>query len=324
MKRFAIALSIAASLAWAQAPTNSGPVLGFVPGSMPWQLQPILGIPGAARLGDPLSLPNTVTHIYLAPGQAYAVAAQGSSLPAALVILRIAGVMQTNPALAPLPGALANPDVIAFSPTGQSLALFSQAASRIQVFTGLPNSPRISEQISNVGNALKLAVSDDAQAVLISDGAGDAYALAQNSAPVAVYHTTEIAAIAFLPQSHDAILCDPVAATAAVARPIDGITIIPPPASACQPEAAAASGDGKTILLACPAQRLIWSIDRASGSIDTHRVNNSPAAFESLGLQDTFLISPADANGTYWLVTWQSEGPVISFVGAARNAGAGN
>lgn len=319
MKRFAIVFAVAAALAWGQSPAaNSGPMLGFVPGTLPWQLQPVLGIPGAAHLGNPVSLPNSVTKIYLAPGHAYAVAAQGSSAPAALVILRIAGVLQTNPSLTPLPGAFANPDAIAFSPTGESLALFSQAASSIQVYTGLPNSPRISQQISNVGSALKLAVSDDAQAVLISDGVGNAYALAQNSAPVAVYHTVEIAAIAFLPQSHKAILCDPVAGTAAVGQAIDGITIIPPPASPCQPQAAAASADGKKILLACTAQQLIWSIDSTTGSIDTRGVNNSPAAFESLGLQDTFLMSPADANGTYWMITWQPDGPVISFIGARQ------
>jgi hypothetical protein len=319
MKRFAIAFALTASLAWAQTPAaNSGPALGFVPGRMPWQLQPILGIPGAARLGDPISLPQSVTQIYLAPGHAYAVAAQGPADPVALVMLRVAGVMQLNPVLAALPGVLAKPDLVAFSPAGQSLALYSQAAGRVQVFTGLPGSPQKSQDIPNVAIAALLAVSDDARAVLISDGLGNVYSLAQNTAPVPVYHTVEVSALAFLPQSHAAILCDPIFGTAALTQAVDGIQMIPQPAAACQPRAATATADGKTILLACPAQHLIWSIDRTSGSIDIHSVSNSPAAFNSLSLPDTFVMSPADEAGTYWLVTWQAGAPVTSFIGASR------
>jgi hypothetical protein len=318
MKRFAIAFALAVSLASAQTPAaNSGPALGFVPGRTPWQLQPILGIPGAARLGDPIALSQSVTQIYLAPGQTYAAAAQGPTDPLALVTLLVAGVIQLNPVLAPLPGALANPDLVAFSPAGQSMALFSQAAGRVQVFTGLPGSPQKSQDVSNVAVAALLAVSDDAQAVLISDGLGNAYSLAQNAAPIPVYHTAEISALAFVPQSHAVILCDPIFGTAAVAQAVDGIQILPQPAAACQPRAAAGTADGKTILLACPAQHLIWSIDRASGSIDVHPVSNSPAAFNSLALPNTFVMSPADDAGTYWLITWQAGAPVTSFIGAS-------
>jgi len=324
MKRLAIALAITASLAFGQAPpTNSGPALGFVPASIASQLQPILGIPGASRLGDPIALANTVTNIYLAPGQTYALAAQGPSDPVALVILRVAGVMQTNLSLSALPGALAKPDLVAFSPLGQSAALYSQAAGRIQVFAGLPNAPRLSQQISFADTVALLAVSDDAHAVLISDGLGNAYSLAQNAAPAPIYHTTEISVLAFVPQTHDAIICDPVADIAAVAQAVDGIQMIVPPASGCQPQGATVTSDGKTILLACPAQHLIWSIDRASGSIDIHGVNNSPTVFNSLALPDTFVMSPADGAGTYWLISWQNGNPATSFI-AARKAGAGN
>lgn len=322
MKRLAIAFAIVGSLS-AQTPNNAAPTLGFVPGPSSWQVQPILGIPGAARMGNPISLPSTVTQIYLPPGQAYAVAAQGPADPLALAMLRIANVLQANPSLTALPGALAKPDLVAFSPTGQSMALYSQEAGRVQVFTGLPNSPRLFQQISNVGPAALLAVSDDAQAVLIAE-MGTAYALSQSASAVPVYHTTEISALAFVPQTHDAIVCDPVANTGTVAQPVAGIRLISPPASACEPQGAAVTADGKTILLACPSQHLIWSIDRSSGSIDTHRVTYSPTGFNSLTLPDTFVMSPADTAGTYWLLNLQAGAPVASFIGAAPKAGAAN
>jgi hypothetical protein len=323
MRRLCISLLAAAALAFGQnSPANSGPTLGFLPGPAAAQLQPILGIPGAARLGNPISLPQSVTQLYVAPGQNFALAAQGVANGVALVLLRVNGVMQTNLTLTPLPGALAKPDLVAFSPSGQSAALYSQAAGVVQLFSGLPASPQKSQQISGIEAAELLAVSDDAQAVLISDGVGNAYALAQGQAPVPIYHTEIISALAFFPQSHDAILCDPYNGTAVAGRATDGITIFPAP-NTCQPQAATTTADGKTILLACPASHLIWSIDRASGSIGFHEVDNTPFGFASLGLRDTFLLSPADGDGTYWLLTLQNGETVTSFI-AAPNAGAGH
>jgi hypothetical protein len=320
MKRFAITFTLAVSLAGAQTPTNAGPTLGYLPSIRPWQLQPILGIPGAARLGDPISLPRSVSQLYLAPGQAYAVAAQGPTDPVALVILRSAGASVTTPVLTTLPGAMAAPDLVGFSPTGQSMALYARGTGRIQVFTGLPNSPRQAEEISSSGNVALLAVSDDAQLVLMSDGVGNVYSLARNAAPTPLYHAEEISALVFVPGTHDVIVCDPVGEMAAVVQSVDGVQLIPTPASACQPRAATTSADGKTILLACTSQHLIWSIDRASGLINVHNVSGSPTGFSSLALRDTFTMSPADENGTYWLFTWQAGEPVTSFIGAARLA----
>ena len=320
MKRLAIMFLAAASCVWAQAPASTGPTLGFVPGVRPWQLQPILGIPGAARLGDPISLPRSVSQLYLAPGQAYAVAAQGPTDAVSLVILRSAGATVVNPALTTIAGAMAAPDLVAFSPAGQSMALYSQEASRIQVFTGMPNAPQKSEEISVVGNAALLAVSDDAKAVLICDGMGNVYSLAQNAAPVPMYHTEEVVALVFIPQTHDIIVVDPMGESSAVVQALNGIQMIPTPANACQPRAATTTADGKTILLACTSQRLVWSIDRASGSIAVHSVNSNPTGFSSLNLPDTFVMSPVDGNGTYWLFTWQAGNPMVSFIGAARLA----
>jgi hypothetical protein len=322
MRRFAIAL-IASIAAFGQAPANTGPMLGFVPGPQPWQLQPILGIPGAARLGDPVSLPQSVTQLYVAPGQAYALAAQGPANPVASAVLQVAGALQTNPPLTALPGALANPDLVAFSPTAQSVALYAQQAGEVQVFSGLPNSPRKTQDISNVGRAALLAVSDDAQKVLISDGVGNVYALAQGAAAVPVYHTEQVSALVFIPQSHAAILCDPVNGAALTSPAMDGIALISPP-NTCQPQAATTTADGKTILLACPASHLIWSIDRASGDIAFHSISNTPYGFTTLGLRDTFVTTPADGFGTYWLFAWQNGEPMSFFVPAARSAGAGN
>lgn len=315
MKRFAIAFAIAGSLCAQTPAANSGPTLGFVPGPAPWQLQPILGIPGAARLGAPISLSNTITQLYLAPGQSYALVTEGPNDPAALVVLRANGVLEATPTPRPLAGAFARPDLVAFSPTGQSFALYSQRANQVQVFTGFPNFPYSTEDIGFMPKAVKLAVSDDAQAIEMADEYGAVYPLAIAKPLVPVYHSSQIAALAFLPQTHDAIVCDPVAGTAALLQAGTQLKTLPQPATECQPQAANATADGSTILLACPVQHLIWSINRFSGVAETYKITNSPTALDSLAARNAFLMSPADGAGTYWLVTWQADGPVVSFIG---------
>lgn len=326
MKSLAIVFAASAGLVLGQMPgTNfSGPVLGFVPGPTASELLPIRGIPGAARLGDPVLLPKTVTQTYLASGHAYALAAQGDADPIAVVVLRGAGGLAANPVATAISGAMAHPDLVAFSPNGGAAALYSEQANRVQVFAGLPNSPRLAEQISNLsmaGDAHALAVSDDAQALLIADETGTVYAVPSNGTPVAVYHASQVSALAFVSQSHDAIVCDPVLGSAAILQAASTVrTLQPPTNNGCQPRVAASTADGRTILIACPAQHLIWSVDRASGETSTYSVSTGATALERLGATDSFLLSPQDGNGAYWLFTWHADGPAISFVGA----GAGN
>jgi hypothetical protein len=334
MKRFALLFFAPAALLVGQASgTNgrfAGPTLGFVQGSAPSELQPILGIPGAARLGDPMLLPDSVTQTYLAPGHSYALAAQGSSAPLAVVLLRGSSGIAPNPTLVPIPGAMAHADLVAFSPTAAAAALYSQQSGEVQVFTALPNSPHLLRDISNVqiaGAAHALAVSDDAQSVLIADASGTVYALSANAAPAPVYHVSQVSALVFVSQSHDAIVCDPASGSAAIVSADGAVqTLQPPSGNGCRPQAAASTTDGRTILMACPAEHLIWSVDRASGATSTYKVTTSPTALDNVGARDAFLISPADDGGTHWLLTWRPDGPVISFIGAPRRAtqGAGH
>jgi hypothetical protein len=302
----------------------SGPTLGFVPGATASQLQPILGIPGASRLGDPIALPNSVTHVYLAPGHAFALAAQGPADATAVVKLRNASTVVANPVLTPLAQAMASPDLVAFSPTGQSSVLYSQAANRLQVFTGLPDAPRLAQDISNFHglSVQQLAVSDDAQSLLFADATSTVYSRSQGAAAVPAWYSNQVSGLAFAPGSHEAILCDLTLAAAAILEPSGAASFPISPDGACRPHAARFSTDGKTILLSCSFGSYVWAVDRASRMVSAYELPTSLNVFDKLGGIDTFLLPPA-ANGTYWLVNWQIPGrAAVSFIGA-HVAGAG-
>jgi hypothetical protein len=331
MKFFAFGfVAAAATTLCAQAPnTNSGtqtgfsvPTLGFISGQAPVRLQPILGIPGSARLGSPLSLPRTVTQIYIAPGHSYGLVQQGPGNPLSLVSLQGIGAQTRNVPLTPITGAIAQVDLIAFSPTGTSAVIYSRQTNQLQVLTDLPRSPQIYLNASNLAlptPAQKLAVSDDARVVLLSDAAGSVYSIPQKGAPVAVHHSPDIASLAFVAQSHDSIICDRSLNTISFLRDstVTPVALGPATNDACQPEAAVSTRDGRTILLACPAQHAVVSIDRASSVTHVYRVAGSPSALDRLGLADVFLMSPPEG-ATYWLFVWQPDGPASFFIGPAR------
>ncbi len=159
---------------------------------------------------------------------------------------------------------------------------------------------------------------------MVADSSGTIYALSGNTAAFLAYRTSNVSALVFISQSHDALVGDPVLGTVAVVQafnPTSGPKMLVP-ANGCQPQAAVSTADGKTILIACPAQHLISSINLASGSANAYQVSGSPSQLDAIGAHDTFLMSPPDGK-TYWLFTWQPDGPVLSFIGAAPQVSQG-
>src|SRR5579885_3021164 len=119
-KLFAFA-SLAALLDAQSQGTINGPVAGYVFDTAAQGLRPILGLPGASRLGDPLSFGYQVAAAFVAPrlDAVLAVAPDGGShfftiQNGALSEIAVNGL-----------AAAASPYLVAFSPSGKSLALYT-------------------------------------------------------------------------------------------------------------------------------------------------------------------------------------------------------
>ena len=151
--------------ALAQDPQRvGGPVVGFVLDKAEG-VRPILGIPGAATLGQPVLPAAGFDSIVLSPQRDYALAlTEGEQR---LVLLRSLSVSPAAARLDVPPGA----SRIVLSPAGDAAALYYRDARRVEVLTGLPDSPSVawSLDLPDLGAGLAaLVVSDGGSAILVA------------------------------------------------------------------------------------------------------------------------------------------------------------
>ena len=175
------------------------------------QVRPVVGIPGAAALGGAISLPSDLTSIAISPTQAYLIGERGTNESPALLSL---GPTGAGPELT-ISGAFPNSDRVEFSPTGSTAALYSASLQSVQVITGLPNLPQVSQQfdVSSLPASLTaLAVTDDGATLLagVSDfrsSTGGVYLISAANGARRVASAVFPAAIRFA-QSDSAVVAD--------------------------------------------------------------------------------------------------------------------
>ncbi|HEX4770957.1 MAG TPA: hypothetical protein VH351_09020 [Bryobacteraceae bacterium] len=330
MKPFAIVLlatALAATIlvldmstpAFAQSSAIQGahsvgtPVLGFVAPTSGGSLTPVMGIPGASRLGPVLPAAGS-SALYVAPRGAYVLASEpGASV--SIASLR-PGALQFGLQQTPISAALVAPDLIVFSPTGSSAALYSKSAGIVQVLLGLPNSPHVGQSFPTAAVLSQLGVSDDGEAVFAQEQTGRVLAL---NSGLALYTAQSPTAIAFLPgthkATHKAMLADSAAnciveldASGAASVLSSGLTA---------PAALAVSLDGTTVLVASASRRSIWALNRNSGKSQEYPVPGNVKSFQLIAATDTFLITYREGN--YGVVSWRNNRLSTYFVGVFRS-----
>jgi DNA-binding beta-propeller fold protein YncE len=178
-----------------------GPRLGVVFDSAQKALRPILGIPGAATLGQPVGGGLGLRKIAIS--QSFVLATQGEHNQ--VVVLSLT---QTPLTAVVVPGADRGPDELVLSAGGQAAVLYyKKERNLIQVLSGLPASPKVSAELylSAGQSPSALAVSDDGKTVLA--GAGSKVVLVTGTGEVPVF--SELGSVA--------AITSPVAGTAFIA-----------------------------------------------------------------------------------------------------------
>jgi hypothetical protein len=183
------------------------PVLGYLFDSSAGGIRPIVGVPGAARIREPLDLGVTLTYAAISPQQSYAVAVTTEKQ---MVVIDLG---RSGFGIRPMDGANPEVDRIVFGSSGSSVALYNPQSQHIQTWSRLPDAPvqTADFDVSQISGALTaLAVRDDS-AVLAGfsqDETGSLFLLVPERDPVRLYTVGHPSAVLFLNRGRDALVSD--------------------------------------------------------------------------------------------------------------------
>jgi len=202
MRKGIILLAIcAASAVWgADTAGIGGPVSGYVVDGRFRALRPINGIPGAARLGDPIDLPFAIGNAAIATSQDYAIVTRGNGDGRPSLVV---GLRSGAPQLRPVDRAIV-PSGMLIGDSGAVAILYSD--TQLQFVSGLPAAPDASDPVGLDGvNGVAAAALDatGANALLVSRD-GNIYRAARGASPVWVARVPGAVSASFVPGSDDA------------------------------------------------------------------------------------------------------------------------
>ncbi len=292
------------------------PVLGFVSSAEQGELRLLLGIPGASALGQPLAVPAGLRNLYFAPNQSYALLAPKTGDFLGLMTFQGAD----EGAVASICGAIPQPDIVAFSPGTSTAALYSRAEGRLQVITGLPDSPQLARVVpgSDLPDEVRyLAVADDGVTLLEGTVHNAVYVLPQLGLPRLLYTAGDLQGMAFAPRTDDLVAFDRAAGTAFLLQDVDG-------ASAYLPLADGLSGlDGNVFLqtsragavIASTKSSTLWEINLQSFKVQNIPLPGMPQMLQPLRISGDFLLFFRTGLPAWILDSNSAEGS-ISFVPA--------
>lgn len=273
----------------------SGPYLGYVFDPTAQTVRPILGIPGAATLGDPLDLGRALASAAISPQQDYFLAV--SEDDQALVLGKF-DVEQ--PSLVSIAQARPGPERIVLSPTGSWAALYHRGAQRIQVIAGLPLKPTLTTDldVSALPGSLSALSISDAGVVLVLARVGEAgslFAFDAGGEPRYVFAAGQASSIAFLTNRDDAVVADPSANTVALIRNLTGVVEWIPLAAEkdgiSAPAAVEVSTDNRRAFVANSGAGEVVILDLAGGVLGRLSCPCTVSGFERLRGQSRFRLT---------------------------------
>jgi hypothetical protein len=133
--RFLIAFGALAISGWAQPSAGvAGPVTGFIFDAQSGAVRPMLGIPGAAYLGNGVAIGLDAASV--APDGSAALAVERGGK-----LMLYTGLRNAHPAALAVAGAIPSPDRFVWAADGSAAAVYSSRAGQAQILTGLAQSP---------------------------------------------------------------------------------------------------------------------------------------------------------------------------------------
>jgi hypothetical protein len=278
-------------------------ILGFIGGPGPLELRTILGVFGAARIGQPIALPGTVTRLHLSARQHYALVEQNADSPLAMWRLDETVLLDrqaNSDGLVAIAGALPHPDLVAFSPRGDSAALYDAASGQFQIIAGMPNKTFVKKTppLESPATITMVALSDDASVVVTKDSAGDLQISKDDSSWRPLYGAYSPLAWSFIPKTHDLIISDSKENAVFLIEQADSRSAPIVLAENCLPNQLAATSAGETLAGLDSRRSILWTIDLKSRISSVTKSAQNLDSLITLRNGNTFLASAGTANPT--------------------------
>ncbi len=269
------------------------PVLGFVYSPNGGEVRTINGVSGASTQGSSLALPEGITGISFAPGQKSAIVERSNGASLAVISFSDA----SPGALVPIPGAISQPNIVAFSPNGVSVALYAAAGELLQVVTGLPNQPQVSRTLGSSDlpdGAKALAIADDG-VTLLEGTAQDALYLLSGGGPQLLENLSDLEGMSFNPKTSDALIFDRGGSTLSL---LQNVSTLP----ASRQIAGGLTGLGGTVALQTNGRKAVITSTSANHLFEVD--------LKSLQVQELQLSTPPSMLTPMWtsgdyLLSWQ-------------------
>jgi len=315
---FAVALLMAPAAARPATDSIEGPRLGFVFDHAAKSVRPILGIPGAATLGQALESGLDLRKIAISPMQDYVLATEGDHNQ--VVVL---ATNHTPMAAVAVQGADRGPDQLSISAGGTAAALYYKGGNHVQVISGLPAAPKISARLylSSGQAPSALAISDDGQTLLA--GVGDSVYWVSPSGEVPVLKGLHKIVSIALASNHTALVADGVANQ--IHRVQNVTTAVEPDIVAgskegiASPVAVAMSHDGKRAFVANGKSGTIAIVDlNAKTEAGLLSCQCKPTGLDRLAGTDVFRLTEP-SSGPMWVLEAAAHQSRIVFVPPAVN-----
>jgi hypothetical protein len=265
-----VGLVAAAGAACVQAQSTliGGPVLGFTPAGAGSAITPIIGIPGASILTDPLVVDGTLQGVTIAPKQDYAVAVRTDD--AQMVVVDLGSSLVTA-----VGSVSPQAFLVGISPRGSAVAVYDGGTGVVRVIGGqLPQAPAVVAEFdaSGISGAPgTVAVSDDGTVVLMravdSDGAAGLWVVPGGVRRLPV---DQPSGVAFFAGRHDVVIGDDATSSALMIQDVGQTETEIPLVASVDGMAGfsnvAASADGTRVFLADGKSGNVAVVDLATGT----------------------------------------------------------
>jgi hypothetical protein len=281
------------------------PVLGLAYDFEFDAIRPILGIPGAAIIGDAIDFGFPIATAVISPQNSRALVVSAGDQTTRLVQFQ-AGV---GTALT-LNAAMTSPSLILFSPSGYAAVLYQQASHKLQLVTGLPANPAVQDiSLSGVpDSAGPAAISDDGQLILLTSPGQDArqvWLLPVAGNPMLLPFPGSI--LTFRPMSHDALTATPAGVVYLVRDVVQSVDY--------KPIFAGSNGASNPVAVAFSSDGSLGYVADASGALTVIDLTSSVSNTIDCGCAPT-LLQPVSASSMF-RVSEISNTPVLLFEGSA-------